>query len=559
LKDNKLAKAISEKRELGAYYTPKALSDIMAKWAIVDPKDSVLEPSFGGCGFLRSCADQLVKIGCNQNKLPLYGCDIDPTAFAYLSDTLGNFADLSHFWLGDFLKLDKPVNWPENFDVIIGNPPYVSYQKISHEAREQALNSIEGLGLDLGLRSSLWVYFVSLSLLQLKRGGRIAWVLPGSFLYSNYAKELRKFLSLHFEEIAAFHIKERLFLYEGTDEQTIVLLAKNYAPPEIFYQEIALWECLDLTELQEKILLWDIGKEGTPFSCEAPVLSTLSLKKQMDLAVLFRSHLCKKLGDFLRVQIGLVTGASSFFVINNDMINAHKLDLSSLYPILSKFPSVTGLSYSKHDHNRALKNGERCMLVSGDKANTLPAELRDYLQTFPDSKKDTIATFKKRTPWYNIYDTKIPDAFFPVMSHVGPRLVLNTGKLNCTNSLHRVYFNKDVSKSVQKLISLSLLSSFSQLSAEIVGRKYGAGVLKHEPREAENIRVLIPDFTDEKINKLYANTHKLLKNEGVQPATKYVDDIFLNELGLDDEVKSMLQNTLLDIRAKRYPDRKKKR
>ena len=48
--------AVDIKRLLGAYYTPDALANILAKWALVAERGTVLDPSFGRCAFLSAAA-----------------------------------------------------------------------------------------------------------------------------------------------------------------------------------------------------------------------------------------------------------------------------------------------------------------------------------------------------------------------------------------------------------------------------------------------------------------------------------------------------------------------
>jgi hypothetical protein len=78
------------------------------------------------------------------------------------------------------------------------------------------------------------------------------------------------------------------------------------------------------------------------------------------------------------------------------------------------------------------------------------------------------------------------------MMHDGPRMVLNNVAINSTNSIHRIFFHSTISPQIRKLITVSLCTTFSQLSAEHVGRSYGSGVLKIEPSEATRIRLILP-------------------------------------------------------------------
>jgi hypothetical protein len=82
------------------------------------------------------------------------------------------------------------------------------------------------------------------------------------------------------------------------------------------------------------------------------------------------------------------------------------------------------------------------------------------------------------------------------MRDLGPKLVLNPQKLHCTNTIHRVFFKQGLAAIQRKQIAICLQTSYAQLYAEICGRSYGSGVLKHEPRDVEQIRIPWPKSPD---------------------------------------------------------------
>ncbi len=99
IKDGRL---LEDRRKLGAFYTPERLSQILSNWVIRSGSDTVLEPSFGGCGFLQAARNRLSALGCASPRSQIYGCDIDPVAFDYLANTLGSPVDLMRFIQSDF-------------------------------------------------------------------------------------------------------------------------------------------------------------------------------------------------------------------------------------------------------------------------------------------------------------------------------------------------------------------------------------------------------------------------------------------------------------------------
>lgn len=100
-------------RQPEAYYTPSVLASLLAKWAILSSNEYVLEPGFGGCGFFQAAVDRLSKLGSSPPKNQLYGCDIDPQAFAYLSENLGVLSIEHRYILSDFIAVSPQSFFPK--------------------------------------------------------------------------------------------------------------------------------------------------------------------------------------------------------------------------------------------------------------------------------------------------------------------------------------------------------------------------------------------------------------------------------------------------------------
>lgn len=108
--------------------------------------------------------------------------------------------------------------------------------------------------------------------------------------------------------------------------------------------------------------------------------------------------------------------------------------------------------------------------------------------------------------------------------------------MNSTNSVHRLYFKDSVAKIQIKAITISILSTFSLLSAEVEGRSYGAGVLKHEPSEASRIKILLPkDYTENEINELFKKIHNLILSDEFDKARNIADKFVMKDFTNPDK------------------------
>lgn len=544
------------KKELGAFYTHSGLSNLICSWAIQDSSNTVLEPSFGGCGFLRSSRDRIVALGSSTADKQIFGCDIDPNAFSHLANVFERPVALANFVNVDFLDQTFPNRWPSDFDVVVGNPPYLPYRKIVLERRESVREQLSLAGLELDRRASLWAYFVALGVLRVGAGGRMAWVLPSSFLYANYARNLRHFVAASFTDVCAFELKERQFLTEGTEEKTVVLLCRSRRSQTtpISDTDIPLVECEGIKDLPIQIDRWEAGEEDVTATCASSVFDSLSATQRNLVQTLSSRDECKSLGDFLDVRIGLVTGNNSFFLFDEASREKSGLSERQLVRVLPRFHFASGIRFSLNDHDILLEAGGKGRLLSVQRFEDASVEAQDYLAGYDQVEMAKCSTFKKRQVWSQTDDGAPPDAFLPVMQHFGPRLVLNEDRINCTNSIHRAYFKTPTSQHARKLVALSLLSSFSQISAEVCGRSYGSGALKHEPREAEKIQILVPKLHHRTVSAVFKRADMMLREGNLAEARQYVDCMILGAMEIDGviEMSSVFSSALEQLRKKRH-------
>jgi len=543
-----MIRPLKKKKEIGAFYTPSGVARILSNWAIRSSEDNILEPSFGGCGFLEASRDRLLNIGCENMANQIYGCDIDRYAFDQLTSKFGLLNVSNRFLLGDFLQV-TPQNFSvQEFDVVLGNPPYISHHNMTITQKENAHAILNETSYKLSTKASLWAYFVIHAINFVKKGGRMAWVLPGSFLNSKYGNDVHSILVNNFENISSIVLNERIFLSEGAEERSIIVLCEDKGVKskhgiQIHYANSisSLYDCICSNIL-----------DATDADCRGKATyRLLSIESRQVLDQLFmRNELCA-LGDFANIKIGIVTGDNQFFIVNKQVANMHQLSSSLLKPIVSKFRMISGLTLTENDINNGVISGAKCLLVDTTKMRKNSRTLLAYLDSYPKEKLEMNKTFSKRKIWHRADDGRIPDAFLSYMQHNGPRLALNKAGTTCTNSVHRVYF-KNISKHIQKIAAISCLSTLTQISAEIEGRSYGSGVLKQEPSEAREIKIcLFNHLSIKEVNALYKCIDELLRL-GKEEDAKFEADKAVNAcLGITEMTATLLDDMLVQLRKMR--------
>lgn len=543
-----------KQKQLGAFYTPTALSDLLVDWAVRRGDEKILEPGFGGCGFIESAQRRLRDLSTQAPVKQIFGCDIDDVAYRFLSRVMPDSRIELQFPQLDFMSARPGTTWHEEFDVVVGNPPYVAYQLIPTVDRHAYQDRLKASGfLDVSARASLWAYFVLHAITFLKLGGRVAWVLPGSFLQANYARPVRDHLERLFERTYVCRVHERLFVKSGADEETVVLLADGYGTKEgkgeVTYAQVA-----NLGQLAAAIESWRICKAKT----ETTAQSCVSVARNVpnDLLPRPRGDIpARRLGDVVRVKIGIVTGDNDFFALSTKQAESLGIETRHLVPLLSKFAMAPGARLTASDMANAAKTAAKCWLVTPKELPSGIESVDQYLLAYPQTKIETVATFKKRVLWHCADDRRPPDAFWPVMRDVGPRIVMNEAQVNCTNTIHRVYALPKTSSTDMLIAFVGILSTMGQLSAEMRGRHYGSGVLKHEPRDVEAIEIPWIEIADKRsLKRLVQSIDRLLRNDDFDGARQAADEYLIDELPhmTSNYVRNM-ERALLTIRSRRMP------
>lgn len=544
-----------KQKQLGAFYTPTELSDILVNWAVRSGSETILEPGFGGCGFIESAQRRLHDLGVQTPAKQIYGCDIDDVAYDFLGQIIQDSRIDVQFPKIDFMSAQARVTWDKEFDVVIGNPPYVAYQLIAAKNRldyQRCLNSAGFTGISA--RASLWAYFILHATTFLKTGGRVAWVLPGSFLQANYAESVRSCLERLFSRIYVCRINDRLFTRSGADEETVVLLAEGYGlNPSL--GEVSYAQIENLSQLALKVDRW----QNNESKFDHTVTSCISAAKGISAHLLPSPPgviKIRRLGELVRVKIGVVTGDNKYFVISSEQARSNDIDVAHLLPILSKFNIAPGANLTKKDMEIAATSNAKCWLVSSSKLPSGVEAIDRYLLSYPKEKIATTSTFKKRALWHSPYDNSPPDAFWPVMRDIGPRLVLNDAAVNCTNTIHRVYSLPGTSQTEMLLIFLGVLSTLGQLSAEIKGRHYGSGVLKHEPRDVESIEVpWVEGVSANYLRDTVESADSYLRENNFDGARRLADEFFITEApNINKSHINESEKVLYELRRKRMPN-----
>lgn len=543
-----------ERKRLGAWYTTENLVRPLVNWAIRSARDRVMDPSCGDGAFLLASAGRLREFHSRSSRAHLFGFDLSQRAIevshAGLAES-GWEPTSQTLRTADFFTAHPPLDVESStaaVDAIVGNPPYIRYQSFSGRVRALAVSRCKHLGVDMGGLASSWAPFVVHASSFLRKGGRLALVLPEEMVHANYAGPVRKYLRENFQRTAIISFEQHLF--PETQERVVLLAADGYlCSPTGTLQIRRLKDPTELEDVEAALVGADVFPPGDD-TAEKWQPGARDECHQI-LRQLESSGLFVRLSSLGKAGIGYVSGANDFFVLSSERARAKQIPPARLTPTLTAARHCAGAVVRVADMDSLVESNERVLLlVVGRNAG---ASVQEYLREGEAAGIPRRYKCRVREPWYTVPGVTTPDAFMTYMSDEGPRLALNEAGASCSNTLHAVRLH-GVPQELRRAFAWSFYGSATQLSAELVGRPYGGGVLKLEPSEAD--RVLVPG---ERLLRLAASGPSLFRevDRGIRDRRRVeieslVDELLLREhAGLSEADCRVLREALRALRARR--------
>jgi type I restriction-modification system DNA methylase subunit len=379
-----------ERHQLGQFYTPPWVCELITKWCIREPGDVILDPGVGSGGFLLQAYKVLREKKVGPSPIPvvrgevherllsqLYALDINQFP-AHLSaiglamrsvrvpSTKMNVIHADFFSLQPEQKVLTPYTIKTvagklrrefpilKMDAVIGNPPYTRWTEISNGTQElirQRLGKLmKKYGLtpqvSRGVEPGIYTYWIMHATDFLKEGGRLGMIISNTWLQTGYGIGFGNFLLNNFRVKAIIDIALRLFK-DALITTCIVLAEKESDEIERLENQVAFVHIPGEIESTDVNGLLEAVKTGGSREYTITLVRQRELpkdKKWIDIffkSIDISSHpLITKLGEFfepLRGNISWSRWALShgrrtdfrgyeFFYLSPSKIKAHGLD-----------------------------------------------------------------------------------------------------------------------------------------------------------------------------------------------------------------------------------------
>lgn len=216
------------RHDLGEYYTPPAICDLITRLTIQDPHDKVMDPACGSGGFLVSAYNRKRELfeapnGSHDTILSeLNGIDINRfpahlTAINLAIQDLESYTERVNIEVNDFFNVEPDtqrfgrekasasgedveggvVEALGNMEAVVGNPPYIRQENIDNkDVVRKHLSRVDGE--HLSRRSDIYAYFLTHSTEFLAEGGRLGFITSDRWLDTGYGADLQEFILDHY-------------------------------------------------------------------------------------------------------------------------------------------------------------------------------------------------------------------------------------------------------------------------------------------------------------------------------------------------------------------------
>lgn len=536
----KLKNDNSKKKLRGAYYTPLKLANAMVNLVMSNSVKTILEPSCGDGVFI----DSLFELSFMNQARNITAVEIETDEAKKVRNRYSSQENVNVINT-DFFDFYQDAYGAVQYDLILGNPPYIRYQYLTEKQREIQSNILTSHGMKSNKLINAWVAFLVACVQLLSDNGRIAFVIPAEILQVAYAEDLRLFLSKQLSKITLLTFKQLVF---PDIEQEIIVFIGEKGETE---KGLRIIELNDLSDFEKLNLnangfhkMQHVKEKWTKYFVTAEEAKIIQHIREDERFVRF--------ADLALINVGITTGNNTYFSVDEETVKQYHLENVTL-PLIGRSSHAHGIYFTDEDWKINIKAHKRAMLVNFPSIPFVdyPLSHKEYIDMGEKNGENSGYKCSIRDRWYIVPSVWIPDAFFLRRNNLYPKFVINRCDAVSTDTMHRIKFNDGISA---ENVLLSYYNSISFAFAEICGRSYGGGVLEILPSEVGNIMLPIIDNIDtHKKDELLKKIDTIIRSNGnIETALDMVDEeVLISFLGVDKKVCEVCRNIWKKLQRRR--------
>lgn len=466
-----------EKREQlrikGQFFTPEWIAEAMIEY-VVENAQTIFDPATGDGAFYHA-----LKTRSDKEHIQFYGMDTDETVLrspVYLDKQCV-------VERRDFI-LNPPTR---NFQAIVANPPYIRHHRLP-ETTKIKLKEISRriLGFTLDGRAGLHIYFLIQSLSLLQPEGKLAFILPADICEGVFAKPLWKWITTHFCLECVMAFSQEAAPFAKVDTNAIIFLIKKVPPRDHIY-----W--VKTRRFSPTALKDFIHSNFTSIDDDSLDIINRDLQEALEIGLSRppRQNISSyQLADFAKIMRGIVTGANDFFHLTRAKAEELEIPTEFLKPAIGRTRDVEGACITQNTLDELDRKGRPTLLFSPDNRTltSFPKPVKAYLLSGEQSGLPERPLIKTRIPWYKMETRVIPPFLFAYLGRRTVRFIRNKAQVLPLSCFLCVFPRSNNQEFIRNL--WDILNHPATLdNLHWIGKSYGAGAIKVEPRALETLPI----------------------------------------------------------------------
>lgn len=471
-------------REKGQFWTPAWIAEAMVAYVVGRKTSHIFDPAVGAGAFFRAAKARGEERGSD---LTLLGTEIDRASLELALESGLSERDLSRVVIGNFV-LDPPK---ETFQAIVANPPYILHHRLPPALKQELRHlGFQVIGARLDGRAGLHVYFLIRALQLLKKKGRLAFIMPADTCEGVFSQPLWKWITQHYCLEAVISFRSNATPFPGVDTNPLIFLICNRPPKD------SIWWVRCLQPETVRLKSWiasNFSLRGTDDLAICKRTVAEALETGLSREPLKRGHAGPVLGHFASVLRGIATGANDFFFMTQSRAAQLGIPDEFLVTAVGRTRDVEGfeITYAHLEQLERAGRPTRLLSLAASPLKAFPERLRTYLEHGEQiglPKRPLIAT---RSPWYKMETRAVPPYLFAYLGRRSARFICNrAGVVPLTGFLCVYPHQCDDPEYTEKLWRV-LTNPRTIENLRFVGKSYGSGAIKVEPRALERLPIPI--------------------------------------------------------------------
>ena len=232
-------------------------------------------------------------------------------------------------WKLEFSKIFKEKG---GFDIVIGNPPYIEFKKLTESAKQEfkiKYNSAKG-------KYDIYVLFIEMASKILKENGFMSFINPIMFMKRDYGKDIRKYIFNNYRVNKIVSFEDKQMFSSATTYTGIFMFNKSTNIDEYRFNYKKLKCNISSNLVMSKIIEDENIFENIEVESKLLGNSVWNINNSDDEIIIEKiKYNTKELGELSdRIFQGISSGKDEVFYIDNNTINELDLEREIIHPIL---------------------------------------------------------------------------------------------------------------------------------------------------------------------------------------------------------------------------------